>query len=161
MVTRRMCVFILSACCETARPDSPPPSPADVCTRAHPQPPTPTHSARVSTHPTPTHSARVFTHPHPHLFYKGLHTYTPLLILKGLYRGPPGIYSGSQPVFFTSTASLLSSVQKGPCLQSGQKVAGVEQRRTHPVVPGQQALALSSCQFLDVLSAQLICLGCR
>ena len=149
MVTRRMCVFILSACCETARPDSTPPSTGEVCTRAHPQP------------PTPTHSARVFTHPHPHLFYKGLHTYTPLLILKGLYRGPPGIYSGSQPVFFTSTASLLSSVQKGPCLQSGQKVTGVEQRRTHPVVPGQQALALSSCQFLDVLSAQLICLGCR
>ena len=109
------------------------------------------------------------THLHPHLFYKGLythpsplilqgslHTYTPLfilqgslhththiplLILKGLYRRPLEIYSGSQSVFFTSTAGLLSSGQTGPCPQSGQKVTGVEQRRTSPGVPGQRALA--------------------
>ena len=89
------------------------------------------------------------THIRPHSFYKGLythttHTHTYLLILKGLYRRPPEIYSGSQSVFFTSTAGLLSSGQKGPCPQSGQKVTGVEQRRTSPGLPGQWALAPSS-----------------
>ena len=111
--------------------------------------PIPTYSTRVSTHiHTPVHSTRVFTHTHTHI---------PLLILKGLYRRPLEIYSGSQSVFFTSTAGLLSSGQTGPCPQSGQKVTGVEQRRTSPGVPGQRALAPSSrlCFWLAVCTADL------
>ena len=38
-----------------------------------------------------------YTYRHTHSFYKGLYTHTHLLILKGLYRGPPEIYSGSSP----------------------------------------------------------------
>ena len=128
---------------------------------------TPTHLCPHSfykglyTHPSPlilqgsTHSTRIFTHTytplfilqgslHTHHTHTHTHTHTHLLILKGLYRRPQEIYSGSQSVFFTSTAGLLSSGQKVPCPQSGQKVTGVKQRRTSPGVPGQRALAPSS-----------------
>ena len=114
---------------------------------------------------TPTRSTRIFTHTYTPLFilqgslhtHTHTHTHTYLLILKGLYRRPLEIYSGSQSVFFISTAGLLSSGQTGSCPQSGQKVTGVEQKRTSPGVPGQRALAPSSrlCFWLAVCTADL------
>ena len=124
----------------------------------------PTHSARVFTHThTPTHSTRVFTHTHTHIhpliLQESLHIQTHPLILQGSLHTHTSTHSkGSlqrttrdlfrfQPVFFTSTAGSLSSGQKGPCPQSGQKVTGMEPRRTSPVVPGQRALALPAACF--------------
>ena len=106
---------------------------------------------------TPAYSTGVFTYPHS--FCKSLYTHTHLLILQGSLHTHTSTHSkGSlqrttrdlfrfQPVFFTSTAGSLSSGQKGPCPQSGQKVTGMEPRRTSPVVPGQRALALPAACF--------------
>lgn len=96
----------------------------------------------------PTHSARVFTHTHTHLLILqgSLHTHTSTHSKGSLQRTTRDLFR-FQPVFFTSTAGSLSSGQKGPCPQSGQKVTGMEPRRTSPVVPGQRALALPAACF--------------
>lgn len=96
------------------------------------------HRGRVHTcTPTP---------PHPHSFYKGLYTHTSTHS-KGSLQRTTGDLFRFQPVFFSSTAGSLSSGQKGPCPQSGQKITGMEPRRTSPVVPGQRALALPAACF--------------